>query len=164
MWYRAMASATSSGLASPVARRPSSTATTTWAASVSKWRRSAARVSLRPKPSVPKRREVARDPAGHLVGDRLHEVGHRHDRALGGCQSGRDIRRRRRLVGVKPVVALHSEGLLPQRLVRRHRPQFGAHVVLLGQQSLGLQGRLAGVPLNSTVALRARTPGAGAKR
>src|SRR3546814_6073550 len=72
------------------------------------------------------------DPAGDLVGHRLHEVGDRDDRAL-ALEQLRDPGGAGGLVGVKPVPALGAEGLLAQPLVARGRVQLSPDAVVLGQ-------------------------------
>ena len=54
--------------------------------SISNSARRSSRVSLRPKPSVPERDVVRRQPAGDHVGQRLHPVGRGHDRPAVGRQ------------------------------------------------------------------------------
>ncbi len=84
--------------------------------------------------------EGARDPTGHLVGDRLHVVADGDVGPLGlrqrlGYPGGTG-----RLRWVEAVPALGRQRLFPQGLVRRRRPQLGAHVVVLGQLVAGLGG------------------------
>ena len=131
-----------------------STATTTWAASTSKKRRSASRVSERPNPSVPS--GMNGRPATNrrdLVGHDLHVVGDGHDRPLRPFeQPSVTSGMRARLAGVQPVPPLGVERLLTERLVRGRRPQLDADVVV-GRQ-LVVRGR----PLPGRDRRTARSP------
>ena len=87
MPYFAIACLTTSRFTVPSSASALSAATATWWRSTSKKLRSAARVSLRPKPSVPERHVAARHPGADRVGHGAHVVGGGDDRALRAAEA-----------------------------------------------------------------------------
>ena len=104
-----------------LARRPSARGRraprrTMWAASTSKWRRSAGAGVGEAVAVGAEHDERLRHEPGDLVGHRLHEVGDRDDRALGVAELLGDVRRARRLRPGAAGSTARLERVLAQQL------------------------------------------------
>ena len=85
-------------------------------------------------------RHRARGPAVDLADHTGHPVRYSDDRPLAALQLGRDPRDETLPEWVEPVPSLNVDGVLAEALVGGDAPQLGSHVVLLGQDGLGLLG------------------------
>ena len=104
-------------------------------ASTSKWRRSAARVSERPKPSVPSGVSPCGTKRATMSGTQLDEVGGGDHGTSGVGELRGDERNTRGRARVQAVPAFGGERVGAELLVARHAPDVGADPEALGEES-----------------------------
>ena len=156
-WYFSIASAGASCLTSPRRASSVSAATVIDSASTWKWRRSAGRVSDRPKPSVPSDAQSCGHPRPDLVRHRAHPVADRDDRAGRAVQLAGHVRHPGASSGCSRFQLVAGSGASRRSSVQDvARPHVGGHAPVLGEQPLRVQR-----PVDRRAARRAAAPAAG---